>query len=86
MSAVSYLHSYAITHEDLKPENILLLPNYQVQLSDFGLAKIPFDATGSRFSSSHTQDAGTLHYIGPEFFFAETEASPHEVNQQMSGH
>ncbi|KAH7343187.1 kinase-like domain-containing protein [Rhizoctonia solani] len=57
MSAVSYLHSYAITHEDLKP------------LSDFGLAKIPFNATGSRFSSSHTQDAGTLHYIGPEFFF-----------------
>ncbi|KAJ1309270.1 hypothetical protein OPQ81_004933 [Rhizoctonia solani] len=63
MSAVSYLHSHTIIHGDLKPENIFLQSNYQVQLSDFGLAKIPFDAMGSRFSNSNTQDAGTLRYM-----------------------
>ncbi|CAE6474939.1 unnamed protein product [Rhizoctonia solani] len=77
MSAVSYLHSHTITHGDLKPENIFLQSNYQVQLSDFGLAKIPSDSTGSRFSSSNTQDAGTLRYMGPEFFAnTESQQSP----------
>ncbi|CAE7222741.1 unnamed protein product [Rhizoctonia solani] len=77
MSALSYLHSHAITHGDLKPENIFLQSNYQVQLSDFGLAKIPFDSTGSRFASSNTQDAGTLRYMGPEFFAnTESQQSP----------
>ncbi|CUA67849.1 Serine/threonine-protein kinase ssp1 [Schizosaccharomyces pombe 972h-] [Rhizoctonia solani] len=68
MSAVSYLHYHTILHGDLKPENIFLQSNYQVQLSDFGLAKIPSESSGSRFSSSNTQDAGTLRYMAPEFF------------------
>ncbi|CAE6450384.1 unnamed protein product [Rhizoctonia solani] len=80
MSAVSYLHSHTIAHGDLKPENIFLLSNYQVQLSDFGLAKIPTDATGSRFSTSNTQDAGTLRYMGPEFFAdTRTNRSPRDL-------
>ncbi|KAL5636399.1 hypothetical protein ACGC1H_000384 [Rhizoctonia solani] len=80
MSAITYLHSHAITHGDLKPENIFLQSNYQVQLSDFGLAKIPFDSSGSRFSSSNTQDAGTLRYMGPEFFAnTETTQSPRNL-------
>ncbi|KAF8602616.1 kinase-like protein [Ceratobasidium sp. AG-I] len=67
-SAVSYLHSCdpPIVHGDLKSENFLLRFNYQVQLSDFGLAKIPQDSTGSRFSSDGGM--GTIRWMGPELF------------------
>lgn len=40
--------------------------NYRVQLSDFGLAKIPQDGFGSRFSSNGV--TGTIRWMGPELF------------------
>jgi serine/threonine-protein kinase len=40
LSAVSYAHAHLVVHRDLKPSNILVTPDGQVQLLDFGIAKL----------------------------------------------
>ncbi|MFV8750115.1 serine/threonine-protein kinase [Nannocystaceae bacterium ST9] len=50
-----------IVHRDLKPENVMILPNGQVKVMDFGIAKILEAATGT---TSHA--IGTLQYMSPE--------------------
>jgi len=37
---MAYLHSMNILHRDLKPDNMLVDQNWQVKISDFGLAKL----------------------------------------------
>lgn len=72
-NAVSYLHQLNITHRDIKPENIVLQkhdsrPNGVIyKLIDLGYAK-ELDTIVASF-------VGTLHYLAPEIFRAETYSS-----------
>ena len=63
--ALQYAHEQKVIHRDIKPENILLGRNYEVLLSDFGIALI---AKSSRYYSTQgLQDlAGTIAYMAPE--------------------
>jgi eukaryotic-like serine/threonine-protein kinase len=57
-------HAHGVIHRDLKPANVMLLPDGQVKLLDFGLAKV----TSSDESSLTREGAilGTLAYMAPE--------------------
>lgn len=61
-SALQYAHNEKIIHRDIKPENMLLGPNYELLLSDFGIAVV---ANSSRTQSMRGV-AGTVAYMAPE--------------------
>ena len=60
-SALSVAHRHEIIHRDIKPQNIMVLPDGNIKVMDFGIA---------RAKNSHlTQDnnvLGTAHYVSPE--------------------
>jgi eukaryotic-like serine/threonine-protein kinase len=62
-SAVDHAHEHQIIHRDLKPANIMFDEDDNIQLTDFGIAKLiedtPVDITGSAV-------IGTWHYMSPE--------------------
>lgn len=59
--ALSVAHKHEIIHRDIKPQNIMVLPDGNIKVMDFGIA---------RGKNSHlTQDnnvLGTAHYVSPE--------------------
>ncbi len=62
LRAVQHAHDKGIVHRDIKPQNIILLPNGNIKVTDFGIA---------RFSRSETRTLtesaiGSVHYISPE--------------------
>ncbi|UCG23398.1 MAG: serine/threonine-protein kinase [Chloroflexota bacterium] len=68
---LAYLHGRRppIIFRDLKPDNIMVLPDGQVKLIDFGIARY--------FRSGQTQDTqqlGTLGYAAPEQYSGQTDA------------
>ncbi|GMJ07682.1 hypothetical protein HRI_004437400 [Hibiscus trionum] len=66
---IAYLHedcSPTIIHRDIKAANILLDPRFEAKVSDFGLAKIFFDASPSVTHIS-TRVMGTFGYLAPEY-------------------
>jgi hypothetical protein len=59
--ALEHAHAHGIVHRDIKPANVMLLPNGQVKLMDFGIAKLEtsqLTAAGQFF--------GTPLYMAPE--------------------
>ena len=60
-AALSVAHKHEIIHRDIKPQNIMVLPDGNIKVMDFGIA---------RAKNSHlTQDnnvLGTAHYVSPE--------------------
>src|SRR5690606_39163220 len=67
--AVSHAHANLIVHRDLKPSNILVSASEEVQLLDFGIAKL-LDGDGVAEGTVARTGTGvrafTLHYAAPE--------------------
>ncbi len=70
LDAVQFAHTRLVIHRDLKPANILVDEEGQVQLLDFGVAKLLADASGEQ-PTQLTQRAG--HAFTPDY------ASPEQV-------
>lgn len=64
-AAVSHAHANLIVHRDLKPSNILVTPAGEVQLLDFGIAKL-LDSEAAPEQTRTGVRAFTLHYAAPE--------------------
>lgn len=67
LSAVQYAHAHLVIHRDLKPANILVTNEGQVQLLDFGIAKLLTE--GEAKETELTQVGGralTPDYAAPE--------------------
>jgi len=61
--AFQYAHEQGIVHRDIKPSNIFILPNGQVKVLDFGIAKL--FGQGNEMTQTGTQ-MGTPIYMSPE--------------------
>ncbi|MCX7957887.1 MAG: protein kinase [Deltaproteobacteria bacterium] len=60
--AVSHAHNNNVIHRDLKPENILISENYQLKITDFGIAHIT-DAESLTITGSIS---GSPAHMSPE--------------------
>lgn len=72
-SAIDHAHEHNIIHRDLKPANIMFDEHNNIQLTDFGIAKLieetSVDITGSAV-------IGTWHYMSPEQSMGERDLTP----------
>ncbi|CAI0440097.1 unnamed protein product [Linum tenue] len=78
--ALEYLHydcNPPIVHCDIKPQNILLDSDMEPHISDFGIAKLLDQSSGSSTQSMMVD--GTVGYIAPEMAFATSKSKASDV-------
>ena len=78
-NALQYAHDARVIHLDVKPENMLLGRNYNIVLSDFGIALSAHNTTSSSTSGQHDR-AGTTAYMAPE----QLEGEPSRASDQYA--
>lgn len=74
LGGLSYLRSQNTVHRDLKPANILLNEKWQVQLCDFGTAKVLAASSSNVSTSSKNRAVSDISNI-----------SSYSANSQLSG-
>lgn len=62
LRALAHAHSHNVVHRDVKPDNIHILPDGQVKLTDFGIARLTEEAS----LTGDGQVFGTPSYMSPE--------------------
>jgi len=60
-SALSVAHGYDIIHRDIKPHNIMVLPDGNIKVMDFGIAR-----AGNTQMTQTGSVLGSAHYVSPE--------------------
>ncbi|UCF79219.1 MAG: protein kinase [Candidatus Eiseniibacteriota bacterium] len=61
-AALEKAHEKGVVHRDIKSANIMVVPDGQVKILDFGLAKFPGATKVTRMDAT----AGTIAYMSPE--------------------
>lgn len=59
--ALAVAHKHDIIHRDIKPQNIMVLPDGNIKVMDFGIAR----AKNSHLTTDNSV-LGTAHYVSPE--------------------
>jgi tetratricopeptide (TPR) repeat protein len=72
-AALDAAHAEGIVHRDVKPANLLLDSRDELQVGDFGIARVADDATGAMTAAGTV--LGTAGYLAPEQARGE-EATP----------